>query len=136
MSTRAAGKQTIFLNSGVCMWQHEKINSKAFDYYPSLAKVRNHFESNYSQSISLSDAATIAGVERKHFGKLFRHTVGIGFKEWTIRLRIQKAMEAIREQHQRISDIAFSVGFQDLRTFERAFKKQTGVTPREFSRRI
>ena len=32
--------------------------------------------------------------------------------------------------------MAASVGFQDLRTFERAFKRHTGQTPRDFKRSV
>jgi AraC-like DNA-binding protein len=31
-----------------------------------------------------------------------------------------------------VSVVAFAVGFRDLTTFERAFKKHEGMTPREF----
>ncbi len=118
------------------MTPEKRINARAFDYYHQLKKIREHFTADCSQSLSLSDAAQIAGLETKHFGKFFRTKVGIGFKEWTSRVRIEMAMQVIREQHQPITDVAFAVGFQDLRTFERAFKKQTGFTPREFSRKI
>ena len=114
----------------------ETFNAKAFDYYPTLNKVRRHFEIDYSQPMSLSDAARIAGLETKHFGKLFKRDVGIGFKEWTTRIRIQLAKDAIEKQHEPLTDIAFAVGFQDFRTFERAFKKQTELTPLQFRRRM
>ena len=111
-------------------------NAKAFDYYASLSKVRMHFETKYSQSFSLSDAAEIAGLETKHFGKFFRSKVGIGFKAWTTLIRIQFAIDLIQKQDQPLIDIAFAIGFQDLRTFERAFKKQTGLTAREFRQMV
>jgi two-component system response regulator YesN len=114
----------------------ETFNAKAFDYYPPLNKVRRHFETNYSQPMFLSDAARIAGLERKHFGKFFKREVGIGFKEWTTRIRIQLAIDAIQKQHQPLTDVAFAVGFQDFRTFERAFTRQTALTPLEFRKRM
>jgi two-component system response regulator YesN len=118
------------------MWPDELINAKAFDYYPTLNKIRRYFEKNYTQSISLEDAAKIVGLEAKHFGKFFQHKVGIGFKKWTTMFRVRMAIEAIRKEHQPLTDIAFAVGFRDFRTFERAFKKETGVTPREFRRTV
>jgi len=118
------------------MSSDQAFNAKAFDYYPSLTKVRKHFETNYSQPISLSDAAQIAGLEAKHFGKFFCRKVGIGFKEWSTVIRVQKAMDLIRKEYQPLTDIAFAVGFQDYGTFERAFKKYTGSCPREFRRRL
>jgi two-component system, response regulator YesN len=114
----------------------QTFNAKAFDYYPRLNKVRTYFETDYSQPFSLEDAADVAGLETKHFGKSFRLLVGIGFKEWTTMIRIGTAVEMMRTGHQNLCDIALAVGFQDFRTFQRAFKKHTGFTPREFRRTV
>jgi transcriptional regulator GlxA family with amidase domain len=118
------------------MLPDESFNANVFDYYPALNKVQKHIEINYSQAISLSDAAEIAGYETKHFGKFFRRKVRIGFKQWLTMLRIRRAMELICKEHQPLTDIAFTVGFEDFTTFERAFKKHTGLTPRQFRKRI
>jgi len=62
--------------------------------------------------------------------------VGIGFKEWTNRVRVAIAIQMIAKENHSLTDVAFAVGFQDFRTFERAFKKRTGLTPREFRKTI
>jgi len=118
------------------MWPDDAVNVTAFQYYQSLNRVRDHFEKSYSQRVSLIDAANIAGMEAKHFGKFFQQKVGIGFKEWTNRVRVAIAVEMIAKEHQSLTDVAFAIGFQDFRTFERAFKKRTGLTPREFRKTI
>lgn len=114
----------------------ERFNEKAFDYYVSLTKIRTHFANNYSQSFSLSDAAELVGKEPKHFSKFFRRKVGIGFKHWVAIVRIQKAVESIQMGDQTLTEIALTVGFQDLRTFERTFKAHKGSTPRQFRAHI
>jgi AraC-like DNA-binding protein len=93
----------------------DRFNEKAFDYYASLKKIRTHVENNYSQPISLSAAAELVGLEATHFSKVFRRTVGIGFKRWLTRLRVHKAMECIERGDESLTDIAFKVGFQDLK---------------------
>src|SRR5690242_113918 len=122
MRHRAAACEP-FLDIEVCMGADETFNDQAFDFYPSLNKVRRHLEANCSQPMSLAEAAKIVGLERKHFGKFFRRTVGIGFKHWSTVIRIKKAMGLIGKEHQPLTDVAFEVGFQDFRTFERAFRK-------------
>jgi len=110
----------------------QTFNAKAFDYYPRLNKVRKYFETHYARDFSLEDAAEIAGCESKHFGKYFKGKVGIGFKEWTSRTRIDVAAVMMRLEHQELQDIALAVGYEEYRTFERAFKKYTGFTPRQY----
>lgn len=118
------------------MWPSKQINTKAFDYYPALKKIREHFEEHYSDALSLSEAAKMAAFEAKHFSKFFRAQVGIGFKQWTDFIRIERAMMLMRTEHQSITDIAFAVGFRDLRAFQRAFKKHAKITAREFRKAI
>src|SRR5262249_836184 len=118
------------------MRPHDRLSAKAFDYYASLKKVRTFCEDNYSHPITLSDAAELVGLEAIHFSKFFRRRAGIGFKRWLTRLRVHKAMQCIERGDERLTDIAFKIGFQDLRTFERAFQMEPGVTPREFRARV
>ena len=76
--------------------------------------------------------ARIAGLEVKYFSKFFHEKVGVCFREWLNHVRVARAMEMMRAHNHRITDVAFAVGFQDLRTFERSFKKSTARTPRSF----
>jgi len=118
------------------MWRDESFNPEAFNYYPRLKKVRTYVESNYAQPIGLVDAAAIAGMETKHFGKYFSTVLGIGFKRWLTRIRIEIAIGIIQRENQELADIALSVGYDEYRTFERAFKNYTGSTSIQFRRAV
>ena len=52
------------------------------------------------------------------------------------RPRISPAKEFIRCEDRPISLVAEATGFSDLRTFERAFKKCTGMTPSEYKKSV
>jgi AraC-like DNA-binding protein len=110
----------------------QSINWHAFHYFPSLKRVYDHVMSNYAKPISLLEAASIARLEKKYFSRFFRRKVGITFTHWKQFVRIQKAIDKMRSQHRSVTEIAFSVGFEDLRTFQRVFKQATGMTPRQF----
>src|SRR5262249_15567768 len=118
------------------LWSSNPINTKAFDYFPSLKKIREYFDSNYSEPISLRKAAAIAGLEEKYFSKMFRGHVGIGFKEWTDFIRIQKAMDAMQREDQSVTAVGFAVGFQSAATFQRLFKRHARMRPRDFRKAI
>ncbi len=118
------------------LWSSKPVNTKAFDYFPTLKKIRAYFETNYSEPISLKKAASLAGLEQKYFSKMFHHHVGIGFKEWTDLIRVRKAMEAIRAEDRSLTTVGFAVGFQSSATFQRLFKKHARMRPREFRRAV
>jgi AraC-like DNA-binding protein len=111
-----------------------EINNEAFKYYSRLAKVREYVEANLNDEISLESAAAVAATERTYFCTFFRRKVGVGFHTWLETIRIQRALRFLRMSDASITEISMTVGFKDLRTFERAFKKHLGITARQFRR--
>jgi AraC-like DNA-binding protein len=76
----------------------------------------------------------VGALESSYFYTYFRAKVGITFTEWLRQVRVKKAMELIKASDFSITEVAYEVGFGDLRTFERAFKKHTLMTPIEFKK--
>ncbi len=111
-------------------------NGEVFDYYPRLNRLREHVEQSYSEPISLKSAASIAALESSYFSSYFHAKVGITFTKWLRQVRIEKAIELVQASDFSITEIAYEVGFGDLRTFERAFKKHTLMTPSEFKKSV
>lgn len=116
--------------------QTNGINQEAFQYYPSLSRVRKFVTENYTEPLSLDDAARVAAMEKTYFSKYFSKKVGLSYCEWVRQLRIQKAIELMKAGDHSITEIAFSVGFGSLRAFQRAFQKCVNQTPREFKKTV
>jgi two-component system response regulator YesN len=88
------------------------------------------------EEISLKKAARIAGLEKKYFSTFFHRKVGVGFKHWLTHIRIVRAMDLMKAEDYTVSEVAYSTGFKDIRSFERAFKKYTKRTPRDFKNAV
>lgn len=112
------------------------MNQDVFHYYARLQKVKHFVEENYSEEISLDRAAGIACMERTSFSRFFSTKVGVSFTQWLTKFRITKARDLMKRSNYSISEITHAVGFSDLRTFERAFKKLTDLTPMQFKKTI
>jgi AraC-like DNA-binding protein len=106
------------------------------DYYPRLKRLHQYVEQSYSEPIPLEKAAGIAALETSYFSSYFRAKVGITFTDWLRRVRVKKAMVLLKAKDFSITEVAYEVGFRDLRTFERAFKKYVQKTPREFKKSV
>jgi transcriptional regulator GlxA family with amidase domain len=111
-------------------------NGEVFDYYPRLNRLREYVEQSYSEPIPLEKAANIAALESSYFSSYFRAKVGITFTDWLRQVRISKAAELMKTSDFSISEVAEAVGFKDLKTSERAFKRYTLKTPREFKKSV
>jgi len=97
-----------------------------------LSRLQSHVCRNIDGACSLQDAATIVGLERKYFSAFFKAKVGIRFSHWLRQVRIRAASELLRTCNYSVAEIAYSVGFKDLRTFQRAFKSIRGETPSQY----
>lgn len=112
------------------------VDPRVFDYYPHLRNVKLHVDRHYCEPISLAVAAEVAGLERTYFSKYFRSKTGVNFRDWLRGVRVERALEMLTHDDCTITDVAFAVGFQDLRTFERAMERCTGASPLAAKRRL
>lgn len=112
------------------------MDPRVFRYYPRLARVKRFVDSSLAESIDLSRAAEVAGLEKTYFSRFFHDKTGVRFHQWLNWTRVSRAMEIMRYRDATITEIAFAVGFQDLRTFERAVERCTGTSPRMLKNRL
>lgn len=99
---------------------------------PRLERLLRYVKDNISRPVSLAEAAHLVGLERTYFSRFFRVAVGCCFSDWSRALRMEKAKMLLRRRGPTIFAVAISVGYSDITTFERAFKKHTGSSPRDY----
>ncbi|MCI0619377.1 AraC family transcriptional regulator [bacterium] len=68
--------------------------------------------------------------------KLFRRFEGISLVDYWQRCRLQKAEELLSHQNKYIFEVAYEMGFSSDGNFTNWFKKQKGVTPKEFRQHL
>ena len=108
----------------------------AFAYYPRLGRLATFCKEHYHEDICLQRAANIVGLERTYFCTFFHQKVGVSFNCWLALLRIDDAKGRIRADNRSISSIAHEVGFNSLATFERTFKRCTGITASQYKNQV
>jgi YesN/AraC family two-component response regulator len=105
--------------------------------HSGLYKALKYIANNYEREVTLSELAANVYVSASHLSYLFKHHLRKSFKQILSELRIERAKQRISESpYARITDIFQEVGFGDLSHFEKIFKRYTGVTPREYKKKI
>lgn len=84
---------------------------------------------------SLGDLAALVGASPFHFARAFRAITGTTPHRYVVSARLRRAAASLLDTQRRISDIAFDVGFGDLSNFVHTFRREMGMTPRDFRRR-
>lgn len=82
-------------------------------------------------STALADVAEIAGVSKRTLQRKLAH-LGLSYSDVLDTVRYEHASRLLRDTDCRIIDVAFSSGYTDPAHFSRAFRRMTGVTPRQF----
>ena len=108
----------------------------AFDSDHRLRRLELFVRGHFCDPISLARAAREACLARCYFSTYFRRHLGIGFHRWLTCLRIQRAARELIDSDESVTEIAWAVGFQDMTTFTRAFRRVTGTTPSWFRSRF
>ncbi len=97
-----------------------------------LERVIYFITENFTSDISREGLALAVGISPNYMGKLFKTYTGKSINEYINHLRINEAKRQLESGNFRVIDIAYSVGFENIVTFNRVFKKETGKTPSEF----
>lgn len=67
-------------------------------------------------------------MERTSLSRFFSLCIGLSFRDFICRYRVNVAMDLLARSEESVTDIAFAVGFGSLSAFERTFAKPLGTT--------
>lgn len=87
---------------------------------------------NYNKEIKNDDLAKECNMSTVYFRKLFKEIIGASPIAYTHNLRIEKSKEMLKSDYGSITDIALSLGYNNIYEFSKAFKKHTGVSPSKY----
>ena len=98
----------------------------------TFTKVLEYLSAHYTEPLSLESLAQKFAINHSHLSRAFAAKLSCGYLDYLHQLRIEHAKTLLCQTRNKICDIAFECGFADQRSFNRVFKKWTGITPREY----
>ncbi len=94
-----------------------------------VAEALRRIEDDATETPGLAALASEAATSPYHFLRVFRDVVGMTPHQFLLHTRLHRAAVRLRASDEPISAIAFDVGFIDLSTFNRRFRRLIGVSP-------
>lgn len=95
----------------------------------------SYIHRHYATEISQSSIADAIGISPSYLSKQFKEDLGIGFADFLCDYRLEKAKALLIQTDRNNKEIAGMVGFSDDAYFSRVFKKDTGMTPKEYRKK-
>lgn len=100
----------------------------------TTSKILQYCIKNYSKNITVKDVAEALNISRSSVSHIFSQKIKVNFCDYINSLRLNNAKTLLIENNYSITEIAFTCGFSTVRTFNRAFIKQHGITPSEYKK--
>ncbi|MFP3833129.1 GyrI-like domain-containing protein [Chryseobacterium sp. SIMBA_028] len=99
--------------------------------FNDIQKIVSHIEANFDREITAHEIESISHYSYRNFQrvffKIFNETIS-GFQK---RLRLENSYKKLIYTEDRISEIAWQVGYFNIQSFSKAFKQQYSVSPAE-----
>ena len=96
----------------------------------------NYILSHLEEDLTLDRLAKEACMSRSYYSTMFKNLNGVSVWDYITGQRIDLAQYQLETTGRTITQISESCGFNSIANFNRAFKKRTGKTPREYRSQV
>lgn len=114
--------------------EENNVNTCAAQAYARRAE--NYIQSNYMYDISVAGIAKMLGIDRRYLYRIFVEYIGTSPQKYLLKYRLGKAAELLSQYDCIVSEAARSCGYKDTFNFSKMFKKEYGISPSEYKKKI
>ncbi|MFG6393502.1 MAG: AraC family transcriptional regulator [Lachnospiraceae bacterium] len=94
--------------------------------------IKDYINWHICEPVTVAEIASYYGYNARYLSALFKEYTGFTIKDYIINAKIIQAKKLLSGTGSTITQIAYSMGFQDNHNFSKFFKKATGLAPSEY----
>ena len=102
------------------------------EHTEKLKEVLTHIQAHYTENLTIDELAGLCHFSRAHFMSFFRRYTGMTCVEYINRCRLLHAAQLLTETDLPVMETAMENGFHNISYFNKRFRGQFGVTPKEY----
>ncbi|MEM6768961.1 MAG: AraC family transcriptional regulator [Bacteroidota bacterium] len=99
---------------------------------PKHRSLRQFMERNYTKPLGVEDYAYLTGRSVSSFRRDFRDQFGTTPNKWLRRQRMHQAVALLNTGEFSVTELSYSVGYENISYFIREFRKVTGLSPKQY----
>ena len=115
-------------------YNDDMVGAQSADYY--VRKAMGFIDMYYHQKITVETISRYLGISRKYLHQVFKSTINKSPKEYIVAYRMEKAGALIEAGAFSVAEISRSVGYPDMFHFSKMFKKEYGVSPSKYKKKV
>lgn len=113
--------------------QNNNLTTKGMSTDHKLIKeVLDYTNQHYREEISLTDLSDMFHLSKEHLCRLFKKVTGENLFTYIMNLKLAEAKRLLIETDLTLENIAFQLGFSNGNYFSKVFKKNEGISPRDY----
>ena len=109
----------------------EFVDQNAFNL-TTIQNVLLYCDNNFTSDISLEKIADELYISKFYVSHIFSEKIKVSFSDYINSLRIKNAIYQLTSTSTSITEISDNVGYKSIRSFNRQFANQTGLTPSKY----
>lgn len=125
----ASAKSNVFDVSKTSRSSYSSIPGKRYHQDSAILSLQDWLDVNFNQEISVAQLADKSAMTKRTLIRRFKQATGDSLVYYIQCLRVDAAKKLLRGKHMTIEAITQQVGYQDVSSFIRLFKKHTGLSP-------
>ena len=98
-----------------------------------INKIKEFSQQNFARTVTIDMIAEHVGMNRSSFCTFFKKATGQTYITYLNKLRVDRACSLLRQGTFNVTEVCYMVGFNDVPYFNRCFKNNRGMSPKEYA---
>ncbi|WP_408070472.1 helix-turn-helix domain-containing protein [Butyrivibrio sp. JL13D10] len=104
--------------------------------YSRIGMAKQYINENYARQLPLKEVAEAVDLNTSYFSNFFKLQTGKKYTDYLLDVRMSHAIELLRDPRTKIYEIGILVGYEDVVSFGRAFRRRFNMSPRQYRERV